>query len=344
MSFRFFGRMSLAPGISLNLSKSEPSLSLGSVGAKLTVCSQDVRTTFGIPGTGLYYTSNQSRGTYWGGALPDAVPQPQPLTPHLDLGFFEHLLTVPEEQNFVIGLRELVGGNKDVALTNILNAAQMADGAFMAGWLCLEKQDFFRAERYLGHAITHESEIGKLFEKYGISPQIELSMTDELTVHLTATPTAARIAIIEVFQLQQRWDEAVNILKRLQHDHPEDPVIRLSLVELLMHIKPNDPNTCDQVVRLSDGIVNEPQVHAAILLYRARALRGLGMPTAALDMLSDCLKEIKDYPNDLTHALRYERALACEDAGQAEKCRVELEKLHADAPDYEDVAMRLGIR
>ncbi len=36
MSFRFFRRMKIAPGISLNLSRSGPSLSLGPRGAKLT--------------------------------------------------------------------------------------------------------------------------------------------------------------------------------------------------------------------------------------------------------------------------------------------------------------------
>ncbi|HEV2234333.1 MAG TPA: DUF4236 domain-containing protein [Terriglobia bacterium] len=44
---RFFRRARLAPGISLNLSGSGPSVSLG------------VRSTVGIPGTGLFYTSRQ---------------------------------------------------------------------------------------------------------------------------------------------------------------------------------------------------------------------------------------------------------------------------------------------
>jgi len=40
-------------------------------------------------------------------------------------------------------------------------------------------------------------------------------------------------------------------------------------------------------------------------------------------------------------ALRYERALVYEGLGQNRRARVELEKLYAEAPGYEDVATRL---
>ncbi len=47
--------------------------------------------------------------------------------------------------------------------------------------------------------------------------------------------------------------------------------------------------------------------------------------------------------NDLLRALRYERALAYEDLGQKSRARAEIEKLYAEAPDFEDVAERLGL-
>ena len=161
-------------------------------------------------------------------------------------------------------------------MEHLTNAFHLADGAFMAGWLCLGKQDFYRAERYLTCAITHETEIGSLFDKYGVSLHIELAITHELIANLAATATAARLAIVEVFQRQQRWNEAVNILQHLHRAHPEDPVICLSVVELLMHIRPNDKTTCSQVVKLADGIQDESPVHVAILLYKSKGPSGLG--------------------------------------------------------------------
>jgi tetratricopeptide (TPR) repeat protein len=84
-------------------------------------------------------------------------------------------------------------------------------------------------------------------------------------------------------------------------------------------------------------------VHAALMLYKARALRQLGLPTAARDTLSAALRRKKDRPDELLRALRYERALVYEDLGRLRQSRSELEKLYAEDPDYEDVATRLGL-
>ena len=56
---RLFRRVRLAPGVSLNLSGSGPSLSFGVRGAHLTVGRSGVRKTVGLPGTGLFYTSRE---------------------------------------------------------------------------------------------------------------------------------------------------------------------------------------------------------------------------------------------------------------------------------------------
>ena len=56
---RFFRRVRLAPGVSLNLSASGPSVSFGVRGAHVTVGKTGVRQTVGIPGTGLFYTSRE---------------------------------------------------------------------------------------------------------------------------------------------------------------------------------------------------------------------------------------------------------------------------------------------
>ena len=45
MAFRFFRRIRLAPGLSLNLSKSGATVSLGPRGTKLTLGSKGVRKT-----------------------------------------------------------------------------------------------------------------------------------------------------------------------------------------------------------------------------------------------------------------------------------------------------------
>jgi hypothetical protein len=63
MGFRFRKSLSLGTGIRLNLSKGLPSLSIGRRGATLNVNKSGVKSTFGLPGTGLSY---QTRQTPWG--------------------------------------------------------------------------------------------------------------------------------------------------------------------------------------------------------------------------------------------------------------------------------------
>jgi hypothetical protein len=66
-NFRFYRRVSIFPGLSVNVSKSGPSLTVGMRGAHMTFGSKGIRKTVGIPGTGIYYTSHT--GYSFGGAF-----------------------------------------------------------------------------------------------------------------------------------------------------------------------------------------------------------------------------------------------------------------------------------
>ena len=59
MGFRFTKRITIAPGIRANLSRSGVSLGLGGRGHWLTIGPRGTRTTVGLPGTGLYYTTTK---------------------------------------------------------------------------------------------------------------------------------------------------------------------------------------------------------------------------------------------------------------------------------------------
>jgi hypothetical protein len=56
MGFRFYRRIRIAPGLTLNLTKRNVSMSVGSRGAHYTVGTAGRRVTVGIPGTGMYWT------------------------------------------------------------------------------------------------------------------------------------------------------------------------------------------------------------------------------------------------------------------------------------------------
>jgi hypothetical protein len=68
MGLRFFRRFRIAPGVTLNLSKSGVSTSIGTRGAHLTVGPRGTTESVGLPGTGLSYREQQpaSRGSALG--------------------------------------------------------------------------------------------------------------------------------------------------------------------------------------------------------------------------------------------------------------------------------------
>lgn len=78
MPLRFFRRVRIAPGLSLNLSKSGASVSVGPKGAKVTVGPKGVRKTVGLPGTGVYYTTTSR---LHGVASDTAEQAPTPVAP-----------------------------------------------------------------------------------------------------------------------------------------------------------------------------------------------------------------------------------------------------------------------
>jgi len=346
MSFRFWRRIRIAPGVTLNLSKSGGSLSFGPRGAKFTIGPRGKRATVGIPGTGLFYTttlpSGRSSGRRSASYSAPAVPTVRP-EDRLTLGFFKRLITPDDEEALVDGCRELVLGNEEKALEHLEKALHLADGAYLAGFLALKKERLEEAANYLATAAEKHSRLGRYFSKYGISATMSLPITDEVSAHVGPDLRGVLLGLVEVYQRQERWEDAIACLERLQRLEPDDVVVKLSLAELLLDARPGDKNVCRKVVRLAEGIENETPVHTALLLYKAKALRGLGLLDAARETLTGTLRRKKGRSEELLRALRYERALVYEDLGQRRRARSELEKLYAEDPDYEDVAARLGL-
>jgi len=240
---------------------------------------------------------------------------------------------------------------------------------------CQERLE--EAANYLATTAEKHSRLGRYFSKYGISARLSLPITDEVSAHVGPDLRGVLLGLVEVYQRQERWEDAIACLERLQRLEPDDVVVKLSLAELLWDLsacdaqagaRPGDKtnrqesrfgraegtpegrepgtasvNVCREVVRLAEGIENETPVHTALLLYKARALRGLGLLDAARETLTGAQRRRKGRSEELRQALRYERARVFEALGRKAQARRDLERLYAEAPDYANVADRLGI-
>ena len=345
MGFRFWRRVRIAPGVTLNLSKSGGSLSLGPRGAKFTVGPHGRRSTVGLPGTGLFYTATDHHGTRGrqnSAGARHSVPAIAP-EDRLSLGFFRRLITPDNEEALVDGCRELALGDENSAFRHLANATHLADGAYLAGFLALKKERLDDAERWLNQALDKQAELGRYFAKYGISAVTSLAITDEICAHVSADHHGILLGLVEVYQHQANWKQAMECLKTLRRIAPDDVVVKLSLAELMLEATPDNKAACKKVIELTRGIENETPIHAALMLYKAKALRTLGLYTAAVDTLTAALRRKKDRSDELLRAIRYERALIYTALGRKARARSEFEKIYALAPDYEDVAARLGL-
>jgi len=342
MAFRFFRRMKIAPGVSVNLSKSGASMSFGPRGAKVTVGPRGVRRTVGIPGTGAYYTTHSGYGGR-SSRRPAAPPTPTARPEdRLSMGFFKRLMTPKEEEHFVDGIRQFVLRHETAALSHFSQAQQLADAAFMAGILSLKRKAFPEAERFFKAAKARHTTLGRYFDKYGIQASVALAITEEVAAIVAADLRGVLLALAEVYQHQGRWKEAAAVLKRLHRRHPDDVVVRLSLAELAVE-EAGDKRSCQTAVKLAVGVENESELHAALLLYKGMALHRLKLLAAARDTLTAALRRRKNRSDELLRAIRYERALVYDAMGRAKRARSELGKVYAEDPDYEDVAARLGL-
>ena len=339
MPFRFWRRIRLAPGVTLNLSKSTASLSLGPRGAKYTISPRGNRATAGLPGTGLFYTVHDRKRSGRGGAAPaPRVPQRD----RLKLGFFQRLMTPAEERRFVDGIRALNDGDQDSALVALEEAGDLPDAAWMAGMLRLRREELGRAETHFHHALDGLTDLGTLFGKYDIAAQASLPITSDIFAHVFARERGTLLALVEIAQTEGCHADAMRHIERLMQIDPTDPIVLLSFAELALDA-PEDLALLDRVVRATAHVENETPVDTAILLYRGKALAAMGLPDAAIDVFTLANRRRKDRPEALLHQIRYDRAVLYHETGQRARARREFERIYAADPGFEDVAERLGV-
>lgn len=341
MGFRFWRRVKVAPGVTLNLSKSGGSLSVGPRGGKVTLGPRGGRATAGIPGTGLFYTTTLGGGKGGGARRRGGLREGPPAGEKLTMGFFKRLVTPNDEEALVDGCRSIVQGDEEAALRHLRKAAHLADGAYLAGYLALKGGKAGAAVKLLGVAVDNSPRLGRYLGKYGISAAGVLQITDEVSAVVEPGLRGALLLRVEALQRESRWREAIGCLERLRRLEPDDVVVKLSLAELLMDARPLGANICRRVVSLAQDIQNDSAIHAALLLYKARALRKLGLLDAAIAAMTMALRKQKDRPRELLLTLRYSRAFLYEAAGRVDRARGDLERLYAEAPEFEDVASHL---
>jgi tetratricopeptide (TPR) repeat protein len=350
MGFRFFKRVNILPGVSMNFSKSGPSFSFGPRGMKYTIGPKGSRKTFGIPGTGLYYTTTSShkkgpRGTQVN--LQRSGTQHSstqlPVSNNVKLGYFQQMLLSPQEKQLLNGLNAFMSGNNDVAFRFFQQGSALPDCAFMCGFLALGREDYQTAEGYLRQCELNIGELGKAINKINANLELLLDISEYIEAPINVDARGLGLSLVEAYQHLDNYNEAMRILERIWNSNPSDKVICLSLIDLISLSPVANKQQLHDVVDMTKTIENEEPIDTNILYLRAYALYRLNLVDAAIAQLSGILRKKKNRPEILMLDIRYLRAQMYEELNQKAKAKKDYQDIYMKNPKYEDVAARLGI-
>jgi tetratricopeptide (TPR) repeat protein len=173
--------------------------------------------------------------------------------------------------------------------------------------------------------------------KYLPAVAINAKITEQIVAEVPFDAVGAALVLAELYQLDGRLDDAIGLVQQLHANASDDPLIRLSLCDLLVA-----DADYDGALEASAGAVNDGDIGVATLHLRGAALYGQGQPGAAAEAFTAALAKTANRDLDLLNVVRYDRALAYTDAGQARRARGDLEKLAAADPTFLDVQDRLA--
>jgi tetratricopeptide (TPR) repeat protein len=166
---------------------------------------------------------------------------------------------------------------------------------------------------------------------------LDIRITELVSARVPLDRAGATLLLAEAYQESGRLEEAIGLVQQLHEANPTDRAIQLSLADLLFADK-----AYDEVVQVATEARNDDDLTVELIHLRAAALFGLGHQTAALEAFRDALAKTANRDPKVLATVRYDRALAFEQAGQKSKARADLERLYAADPTFRDVRERLA--
>lgn len=347
MPFRFFRRKQIFPGVTLNMSKSGPSLSFGPRGFKHTIGPRGRRTTVGLPGTGLHYTTQHGKKKKRPAgreADPQLAPAPEPDT-RLEEADASRA-QAEADRALLKAIIAFQSGQDDRAAKALGEIRDTADGLWLSGLIHVRGQDWKAARSDFEAALMQEGDLGSRFSANGVSASIEMDITPEITAVIEPTAHATRLVLAEVCQAAGQFDVAAQAIVGALDADRSDPVLAISLAEIALEAAEAGTPVLDMAALglYLERDADDPIIAASLALYRARV-------AASLDHHDDAVARYGSVPglvegtedaDELTKVALYEQALSFREMGDQTRFRQTLSALHARDPEFADIRALLS--
>lgn len=327
MGFTVRKSLKIAPGVRMNFSKSGIGMSAGVKGYRVSKGADGrVRRTASIPGTGIRHTSTSGRGSAQSSSArraPMAAPPRTPTKPGLMAPKGEKALYKAIQAQDVAAIEAAGKEHPDFrlaagALAGVMNLASGADARSLEllAWVFGTGKDP-AADPFIAKYVT---------------ARFTLEVAEGATAELGLDRSAIGLALAELYQDAGNLDAAVTVVEQL------DPTTfaALSLAELY-----SDLGRHADVVGLTEGLSNDDDVTALLLVFRGVALREQGYPEAAREAFKEALKS-KKREAVVRHRALLERSRTYEAEGKRAMARKDLERIMAEDSTYEGLSAALA--
>jgi tetratricopeptide (TPR) repeat protein len=326
MGFRMRKSIKVAPGVRLNVSKSGVGASVGGRGARYSAHSSGRRTVSAGGGVvpGVYYQKSVGgRGS--GGdnrSRVAAVQQAAPPKPGLFAPKGEKQLYKAIRAQDIQAIKRVGEEHPEFHLAS-----------YSLAGLMLLTDDAATAKRLLEEAFaTRQDPAGDKFISKYLATRLELSIAHGVTAELPVNRDAVGLALAELKQDESDVDGAIDVVEQLE----PTTYAAVSLAELY-----SLAGRWDDIIELSEGVTNEDDAAALLLVFRGRAFREQGFHDAAHEALKEALRS-RSRAAPIRHVALAERAQNYLAQNKKAMARKDLERILAEDSGYEGVREQLA--
>jgi tetratricopeptide (TPR) repeat protein len=294
------------------------STSVGVKGARVTrQANGRVTRTLSAPGTGISHTKTLRAGTsrqpVRRPAVAASAPSPGLMAPRWEKALHKALIAKPDPSAI-----ERIGTDHVEAR---LHAA-----TFGALFAAVPAGDYARATQLLEWAFSNNFDPAQdpFCRKYIPHSQLSVEVADGVSVELPLDRDSIGLTLAELHQQAGDLDAAVAVVEQLT----PSTVAAVSLAELYA-----DLGRWDDVVALTEGLVNDDEPSTYLLTQRGIALRELGLHDAAREAFKEALR-VRSRPAELRQRALVERAGTYLAQGKPAMARKDLEKVYGENSQY----------
>jgi tetratricopeptide (TPR) repeat protein len=196
--------------------------------------------------------------------------------------------------------------------------------AFTLAGLMFAGVDGDKAVTLLGQAFAAgDAAQSEFFKKY-VEGAIQLKIAEGVTAFVPLGRDAVGLTLAELYQTEEKLEQAIDIVEQLE----PTTYTAVSLAELYAQA-----GRFQDVVELTEGVTNEDDASALLLVFRGVAFREQGFNDAAHEFFKEALRARSRAATIRHHAL-FERARNYEAQGKKAMARKDLERILAEDSDY----------